>query len=95
MSEATNTKLMDTERGGENTQYESQHTFTQSHAKDQGTFGDSTGPTEATSKAARNTKLAASKRRRILDLERRLVSMGLAEKRLSEAPSGTLDPALK
>ncbi|KAB8294880.1 hypothetical protein EYC80_006841 [Monilinia laxa] len=48
MSEATNTKLMDTERGGENTQYESQHTFTQSHAKDQGTFGDSTKPTEAT-----------------------------------------------
>ncbi|APA11842.1 hypothetical protein sscle_08g066120 [Sclerotinia sclerotiorum 1980 UF-70] len=48
MTEATNTKLMDTERGGENTQYESQNTFTQSHAKDQGTFGDSTGPTEAT-----------------------------------------------
>ncbi|KAJ8066972.1 hypothetical protein OCU04_004351 [Sclerotinia nivalis] len=40
--------MMDTERGGENTQYESQNIFTQSHAKDQGTFGDSTGPTEAT-----------------------------------------------
>ncbi|CAD6444395.1 543019a3-1f7a-4d55-a45c-5c344293fc93 [Sclerotinia trifoliorum] len=47
MTEATNTKMMDTDRGGENTPYESQNIFTQSHAKDQGTFGDATGPTEA------------------------------------------------
>ncbi|ESZ96030.1 hypothetical protein SBOR_3603 [Sclerotinia borealis F-4128] len=39
MTEATNTKMMDTERGGENTQYESQNIFTQSPAKDQGTLG--------------------------------------------------------
>lgn len=42
MSQATNTKLMDTEPGGENTQYEGSNTFTQSHAKEGGQFnGDS------------------------------------------------------
>ncbi|KAF5872865.1 uncharacterized protein Bfra_008141 [Botrytis fragariae] len=56
MTEATHTKLMDTERGGENTQYESQNIFTQSPAKDQGTFGDSTGPSEATLQKAAEHK---------------------------------------
>ncbi|TVY62701.1 hypothetical protein LSUE1_G006644, partial [Lachnellula suecica] len=46
MSEATNTKLMDTERGGENTQYESAHTFTQPPSKSGGQFGDDK-PTES------------------------------------------------
>ncbi|PQE32949.1 replication factor c subunit 5 protein [Rutstroemia sp. NJR-2017a WRK4] len=51
MTEATNTKLMDTERGGENTQYESIHTYIEPHAKDSGTFKDP-NPNEAEQKAA-------------------------------------------
>ncbi|KAK2627544.1 hypothetical protein QTJ16_003510 [Diplocarpon rosae] len=48
MSKATNTKLMDTEPGGENTQYESQNTFTQPPKKSTGQFGtDSNETTEA------------------------------------------------
>ncbi|KAF8852669.1 hypothetical protein BDZ45DRAFT_658860 [Acephala macrosclerotiorum] len=42
MSEATNTKLMDTERGGEQTQYEGVNEFGKSHAKESGQFDDST-----------------------------------------------------
>ncbi|KAN0112663.1 hypothetical protein V8E51_005614 [Hyaloscypha variabilis] len=46
MTEAKNAKLMDTEPGGENTQYESASTFTQPHAKSQGQFSDP-NPNEA------------------------------------------------
>ncbi|OWP02385.1 hypothetical protein B2J93_3173 [Marssonina coronariae] len=48
MSEATNTKLMDTEPGGENTQYESQNTFTRPPKKSTGQLGaDPNEKTEA------------------------------------------------
>ncbi|KAG4418026.1 hypothetical protein IFR04_008846 [Cadophora malorum] len=65
MSKATNTKLMDTEPGGENTQYESQDTFTKSPKKSTGQFG-ATEPTEdneadvhrASQKATRGEKTA-------------------------------------
>ncbi|PVH83708.1 hypothetical protein DL98DRAFT_585176 [Cadophora sp. DSE1049] len=71
MSKATNTKLMDTEPGGENTQqlvtcrYESQDTFTKSPKKSTGQFG-ATEPAEdneadvhrASQKAARGEKTA-------------------------------------
>ncbi|CZS98466.1 hypothetical protein WAI453_005788 [Rhynchosporium graminicola] len=39
MSKATNTKLMDTEPGGENTQYESQDTFVRDPKKSTGQLG--------------------------------------------------------
>ncbi|TVY22901.1 hypothetical protein LHYA1_G008112 [Lachnellula hyalina] len=55
MSQATNTKLMDTEPGGENTQYESVNTFTKPHAKAKGQFGDS-NPNEADQQAAKEKK---------------------------------------
>jgi len=66
MSEATNTKLMDTEPGGENSQYESTATFTKPHSKSEGQFGDST-PTEASQvsqkeKAERGEKTAENVR---------------------------------
>ncbi|KAH7407417.1 hypothetical protein BKA64DRAFT_721232 [Cadophora sp. MPI-SDFR-AT-0126] len=65
MSKATNTKLMDTEPGGENTQYESQDTFTKSPKKSTGQLG-ATAPTEdneadvhrASQKSARGEKTA-------------------------------------
>ncbi|KAH7356977.1 hypothetical protein BKA65DRAFT_495894 [Rhexocercosporidium sp. MPI-PUGE-AT-0058] len=47
MSKATNTKLMDTEPGGENTQYESQDTFVRPPKKSTGQFG-ATQPSEDT-----------------------------------------------
>ncbi|KAH8758652.1 hypothetical protein F5882DRAFT_306823 [Hyaloscypha sp. PMI_1271] len=40
MTEARNTGMMDTEPGGENTQYESANTSTKPHAKSQGQFPD-------------------------------------------------------
>ncbi|KAG4435364.1 hypothetical protein IFR05_009150 [Cadophora sp. M221] len=40
MSKETNTKLMDTEPGGENTQYESQDTFIKNPMKSTGQFGE-------------------------------------------------------
>ncbi|KAE9375739.1 hypothetical protein N431DRAFT_437245 [Stipitochalara longipes BDJ] len=46
MTEAKNTGMMDTEPGGENTQYESANTFTKPHAKSQGQFSDP-NPNEA------------------------------------------------
>ncbi|EKD12806.1 uncharacterized protein L3040_006961 [Drepanopeziza brunnea f. sp. 'multigermtubi'] len=54
MSKATNTKLMDTEPGGENTQYESQATFMKSPKKSTGQFGnaDAGEPNEADCQAA-------------------------------------------
>ncbi|KAK0100888.1 hypothetical protein ONS95_007332 [Cadophora gregata] len=69
MSKATNTKLMDTEPGGENTQYESQDTFTKSPKKSTGQFG-ATAETEdneadvhrASQKAARGEKTAENVR---------------------------------
>ncbi|TVY57328.1 hypothetical protein LCER1_G001769 [Lachnellula cervina] len=55
MSQATNTKLMDTEPGGENTQYESANTFTKPHAKSEGQFGDS-NPNEADQQAQKQKR---------------------------------------
>jgi len=52
MTEATNTKLMDTEPGGEQTQYEGINTFTQSHSKSSGEFSDSPETTEADRQAS-------------------------------------------
>jgi len=46
---------MDTEPGGENTQYESVNTFTKPHAKAEGQFGDS-NPNEADQQAAKEKK---------------------------------------
>ncbi|MCJ1313294.1 hypothetical protein MMC25_006971 [Agyrium rufum] len=44
--------MMDTEPGGENTQYESIATHNQPHAKDAGQLGDRSAPTEAAELAA-------------------------------------------
>jgi len=66
MSEATNTKLMDTEAGGEQTQYEAVHEFTKPPLKEQGQYEDSS-VNEATTqagkdKAARGEKTAENVR---------------------------------
>jgi len=47
---SSNAKLMDTEPGGENTQYESINTLTKPHAKEEGQFKDSSS-TEASRQA--------------------------------------------
>ncbi|KAL2073517.1 hypothetical protein VTL71DRAFT_10843 [Oculimacula yallundae] len=65
MSKATNTKLMDTEPGGENTQYESQDTFVREPKKSTGQLGANDDHEDAESdvhrastKAARGEKTA-------------------------------------
>ncbi|KAF7889823.1 uncharacterized protein EAF02_002238 [Botrytis sinoallii] len=81
MTEATHTKLMDTERGGENTQYESQIYLRSRLLKTRGLLETRQDPPKPLSKKPQNTKRVASERRRILDTERRLVSMGLEGRR--------------
>lgn len=60
MTEAKNTKLMDTAPGGEQTQYEGQSTFVESHAKDSGTFADPSVP-EAKTQAAKEKRARGEK----------------------------------
>ncbi|KAH6683075.1 hypothetical protein B0J14DRAFT_137925 [Halenospora varia] len=47
MSKATNTQMIDTEPGGEQTQYEGTQTFVKRHAKSSGQFDDNETKTEA------------------------------------------------
>ncbi|RDW82273.1 hypothetical protein BP6252_03385 [Coleophoma cylindrospora] len=66
MTEATNTKLMDTEAGGEQTQYEGANTFTTSHANANGQINDrsttQTSDQAQQEKSARGEKTAENMR---------------------------------
>lgn len=51
-SDMSSNKLMETERGGESTQYESIHTVTKPHSKQSGQLGDATDHTEMADEAS-------------------------------------------
>lgn len=60
MTEAKDTKLMDTAPGGEQTQYEGQSTFVESHSKDSGTFADPSA-SEAKTQASKEARARGEK----------------------------------